>query len=113
MRKIRAQRIKEMREMLGMSQQDLADKTGISLRQVARYEAGSSDITGDPLELIAKGLECSIDYLMGVVDHPNQILKEADLSPDEWLLLKAYRNGEIKRILWLLSAAEDFIPDVK
>ncbi len=51
--------IKERRSILGISQQDLADISGVSLRTIKIIEAGESNPSVDTLEKIglALGLE--------------------------------------------------------
>ena len=41
--------LKEIRESRGMSQQDLADKSGINKRMIQAYEQGYRDINGAKL----------------------------------------------------------------
>lgn len=88
-------RLKEIRERRELSQQELADRVGISGRQIWRYENGESDPTGDVLRRLAQTLEVSIDYLLGLVDDPSGHLREEDLSPMERKLIQAFRLGRI------------------
>ncbi len=62
-------KIKERRLQLGLSYQDLADKTGISKSTLQRYESGSiKNLSIDKLEVLAEALETSPGYLMGWED---------------------------------------------
>lgn len=49
----------------GLSQQDLANKTGLTVRYISRLENTSPNITLDVLERLVKGLGCSISDLVG------------------------------------------------
>lgn len=65
---IRRQQIAAARALLGWSRQELAQRTGVSLRTVARYESGEGDITTSKLDrleeaLVGKG----IDFIDGGV----------------------------------------------
>lgn len=51
-------RIKDIRKQKGLTQQELADKLGLSQAQVARLESGSSDITLEQMRSFAKVLNC-------------------------------------------------------
>ena len=59
--------LKEIRESRGMSQQDLADKSGINKRMIQAYEQGYRDINGAKLITLltfANVLNCSIDKIV-------------------------------------------------
>lgn len=90
---MRGDRMKQRRESLGLSQQDLGDRIGIVYQSVARYEAGRSDPSGEMLAKIAVALDCSADWLIGLVDDPKEHLEEDALSPLERKLINAIRNG--------------------
>lgn len=53
-------KIKEIRELRNMTQQELATKTGISKRMISAYEANDNDITMSKLQNIATILEVSL-----------------------------------------------------
>lgn len=63
-------RIKERREALKMSQLALAYRISSTPTQIFRYEKGENDPTGRVLALLARALETSTDYLLGLVDDP-------------------------------------------
>ena len=67
--------LKEIRESRGMSQQQLADKSGISKRMIQAYEQGYRDINGAKLTTLvtfANVLNCPINQ---IVDDPELIEK--------------------------------------
>lgn len=56
--------VKERREKLGMSQQDLIKKTGISRATISQLENGADvDIKVSTLKLLSKALKCSVASL--------------------------------------------------
>ena len=57
-------RIKELRNQKGMSQEFLADESGLSLRTIQRVENGESNPTGESLKRIASALNVAADDLM-------------------------------------------------
>jgi phage repressor protein C with HTH and peptisase S24 domain len=65
-------RLKERREMYNWSQQELAEKAGLSLHTVFRAEKGTN-IQSKNLESLAKVLNTSVAYLMGEDDEPTNI----------------------------------------
>lgn len=59
--------LKDIRESRGMSQQDLADKSGINKRTIQVYEQGYRNINGAKLSTLltfANVLNCSIDQIV-------------------------------------------------
>ena len=61
-------RIKINRNKLGMKQQDLADKVGVSLMTVLRWEKGVRTPNASMLPKLAEALNTSVEYLMGLTD---------------------------------------------
>lgn len=59
-----AQRIKELRNRKGFSQEELSEKTGLSLRTVQRIENGETEPRGDSLKRIALAFEISSDEII-------------------------------------------------
>lgn len=56
-------RIAELRAMKGWSQQDLADRVGVSKMTISRYESGET-LTLDRMQQLAEALECSAADLL-------------------------------------------------
>ena len=63
-----ANRIKELREASGLSQQKFADALGISYASAQRYEYGQRDIPGDVLLKMVSLFGVSSDYILGASD---------------------------------------------
>lgn len=61
-------RIKSIRLELGLTQQELAKNAGISQAGIAKWETGDRTPSMDCLISLAKYFQCSIDYLVGIVD---------------------------------------------
>lgn len=59
-----AERLSARRKELGLTQQALADKAGIHMMQVHRYESASSQPSIDVLKKLAVALRVSADYLL-------------------------------------------------
>jgi transcriptional regulator with XRE-family HTH domain len=56
------------RRMLGMSQETLAERCGVSFQQIQKYENGANRISFSRLVLIANALSCRVSELIGVLD---------------------------------------------
>lgn len=63
-----AQRIRESREYLGLSQADVAGVLGIARPAVTRIESGDRNVESAELDQLARLFGCSADYLLGHVD---------------------------------------------
>ena len=90
-----AHRLVAARKNQGMTQQTLADRIGIHVTQVRRYEAGTSQPTLDVLRAIAIALSVSTDALVFEPDErgPADELRLAfeatnRLDPDEQTMIK-------------------------
>ena len=58
------QRIAELRNANGMTQQDVADKTGLLRQHISRIEAGKYSVGFDTLQSIAEALGGTIDIIV-------------------------------------------------
>ncbi len=113
---LRAERLKQLRKLRGYTQQDLAKALHIAQQQVTRWESGANDPSADTLERIAKVLECTADWLLGLVDEPTQRLQARELTPDEEQLLDLYRQRKLPQMITRLvnelartNAQEDLV----
>ena len=59
-----ANKIKELRNRRGMSQEFLAEESGLSLRTIQRIEKGETNPTGESLKRLADALNISPDELI-------------------------------------------------
>jgi len=73
------ERLARLRKEKGLTQQALADMTGISLIQIHRYENGGSQPSLEALRKLATGLSVSADTL---------VFEDTERGPDEELKLQ-------------------------
>ena len=57
--------LEELRDALRMTQQELADKMGVTKRMVANYESDSEGPVVERLTAIAQALNVTVSYLLG------------------------------------------------
>ena len=88
------ERIKQARKKANLSQQQLANILGLSFMTIRRWESGDVSPRVEEIQNIAKALNTSVEYLLGLQDK-NQIkqqmdaaLELADKSADEDNTLK-------------------------
>jgi transcriptional regulator with XRE-family HTH domain len=64
--KVVGERIKARRNELGVSQQDLGEKLGVSFQQVQKYEKGVNRVTTGRLIQLCRALQCDLTDLADV-----------------------------------------------
>lgn len=64
-RKRIGQRIAQLRKERGMTQQDLAERTGMQQGNIARIEAGRYSARFDTLQAIAEAMGLTVDFVAG------------------------------------------------
>ena len=72
--KLCQERIREKQYNLGYTNKDMTEKTGFKknvYNNLIREKNGNKFIKGEQLEIIAKALSCSAEYLIGESDIPN------------------------------------------
>jgi transcriptional regulator with XRE-family HTH domain len=74
-----AARLVALRKHKGLTQQGLAEATGIHVQQIKRYEAGTSEPSAEALKKLARTLRVSTDTLL---------FEEGERGPDEDLKLQ-------------------------
>lgn len=92
------ERLKRARELSGISQRELASRVGLGEQQVYRYEREVSDPYLSNVIPIAKELNVSLDYLVGLSDDPNPKSIQT-LSDGEAELIGAWRRGDLDAVL--------------
>lgn len=58
-------KLEHYRLMRGMTQTELAEKSGVLQTEISRAEKGVKDLKGANWLSIAKALDCSVDELLG------------------------------------------------
>lgn len=71
-------RIKELREKLELSQQDLATRMGISRPAISQIENGERKVSADELLKLSDILNISMESLMDIKKEPEVILQERE-----------------------------------
>ena len=82
--------LREMRELQGLTQKELADVSGVSLRSIAGYEGGAS-VRPNTARKLAKALDVKVAELVGGDARP----KGRVLSPRDTEAVTAPPDGEV------------------
>ncbi|MBK5945894.1 transcriptional regulator [Rhodobacter veldkampii DSM 11550] len=87
-------RIRHRRWMIGMTQQQLADRVGIKFQQIQKYETGMNRVSASRLWDIADTMEVPISFFFEGLDTGNRTDAEieGDLLADKeaLLLIRSY-----------------------
>ncbi len=84
-------RLKQLREEIGLSQIELGNRLGVTQQSVFAWERGKTSPQIQTAIALAQMYGVSLDYLMGLSDD-RQIKKEPTVGDDE------YRAGTMERI---------------
>lgn len=60
--------VRRIRNMIGMSQETLAAKLGLTFQQVQKYEKGTNRISASKLVAMSQALDCSIGQFFADID---------------------------------------------
>ena len=82
-----ANRIKELRSRRGYSQEELAERSGLSLRTIQRIENGETEPRGDSLTRLAAAFDVTVDELADwSLVEDNRLIMAMNLSALSFLL---------------------------
>ena len=98
------ERMKLLREEMGLSQEEFASRAQSRQNQVWRWESGEQVPSSDKLALIAQVLETTTDYLVGLSNNPYPKLIEEDLTKEEQLLIIEIRRKNAAQALQIMAS---------
>ena len=115
-----AQNMQQRRAQLGLSYQDLADRTSMSKSTLQRYETGAiQNISRTKLEVLAKGLSMSVEQLLGCEDYQTSSRDEMNVFIEQLSCLgyeiETTAMPEEDQVDYLMRGHEledDGIPDI-
>jgi len=87
--------IRNRRKELGLSQEQLSEKVGVSYQQIQRYENGGSMLNVENVQRVAKALAIPVTQFFEVSTNPTAHTDESAISTsDEKTLLKHFKQIE-------------------
>lgn len=90
-----AERLKIARASRGHSQESLGQIVNLPRQQIYRWESGGVIPNSDTVVMLARALEVSADYLLGLSDDMNGHAEyNEELTPDERRALASWRRGD-------------------
>ena len=93
-------KLRILRESMGMTQDDLAEATGMNRVTIAKYEIGKIEPKSKSLSRLAAALDVSTDYLVGQIDEQEEQEHKEEKPP---------QTPEAR----LISASIDSMPEEK
>ena len=79
-----AEKMIELRKQNGLSQQDLADRLGVSRQAISRWETGAVQPLADSVKSLAQVFQVSTDYLLNDdLDDPTPLHPPQPAPPQE------------------------------
>lgn len=91
--------MRQRRQALHYTQKRLAGELGVAYQQLARWESDNANPTTETLVQLSQALNCTTDWLLGLVDELTAHVQERELSDDERRLVEMYRRGELPALI--------------
>ncbi len=103
------ERLKELRSIKKISQQELSDRLGFNRATYARYETGDTQPDFDTLKKLADFFDVSTDYILGRSDKPRSSNQLDGVDEKEQAEFEAFINNPEHGIFFkdYLSAPEE------
>lgn len=106
-RKFIGVKIRDRREELGLTQEEVAEAIGVTYQQLQRYEKGTSKLNTDRLQAISHALDVPLTYFFEEPGEGKIKITESEypyISPEEREFLKCLRkidNGDYKKGIFI------------
>lgn len=101
---MRGDRLRELRENVGLSQLELAEELGTGDNQIWRYENGTSEPRMSILLRLAQFFNVTTDYLTGNSDSPSPAPANLGLSEQEEAVITALRRGQKLKAIEIIAS---------
>ena len=85
-------RIVHLRELKGWSQREIALRVKLNVSVMNRIESGERPVKDQELADIARALDTTSDYLLGITDNPNQMNEHTKDEKDIAKRMKEFRR---------------------
>jgi len=73
-------RVRHRRWLVGMTQQQLAERVGIKFQQIQKYETGANRVSASRLWDIAEALDVDVSFFFGGFDEETVVSAEEDMG---------------------------------
>lgn len=104
------QRLTECRNKLGLTKQEVAKRMQLSQPAYLRYESGERTPTLPIIQVMAKVLDTSVDYLTNKTDisTPTSYTIDSKINPELFQFIKLYQNSDTNTRNRLMTYLQSF-----
>jgi transcriptional regulator with XRE-family HTH domain len=75
-------RVRHRRWLVGMTQQQLAEKVGIKFQQIQKYETGANRVSASRLWDISEAMDVPVNFFFEGLDDQNDVVAEGQVPSD-------------------------------
>jgi len=98
-------RLKELRLKRGHTLESLSEMIDINGQQIWRWEANRNEPSAEMVAALARALDTSSDYLLGLTDDPAP--RDSGLKPSEQRVVSAMRRGDLVEAMRAILTSDD------
>lgn len=102
-RGFRPDRLKEMRLRRGLTQTELAQRAGVTKRQIIRWEKGENEPDAWSIGRLAKALDVTSDWFLGLTEKSQNHYSEQELSAEERKIVFAFRKQDAAAFIEIIG----------
>jgi transcriptional regulator with XRE-family HTH domain len=95
-------RIYDLRIQRKWTQTELAERSGVSQNAISNYERSEREAGSTAIVALARALNCSADYLLGLTDDPTPVRGPPGLTEHEAAVVAALRADDRIRAIRLI-----------
>ncbi len=109
-------KVKKKRKEIGISQEELAEKLGVTYQQIQRYENGMNKLNVENIQIIANALDVPVSYFFGNGRKEKNVVSEEVMSylpVDESRLLGYFRRARTSNLKGLVLQVAKLTTRVK
>ncbi|MCQ2387889.1 MAG: helix-turn-helix domain-containing protein [Clostridia bacterium] len=85
-------KIRELRQEKGLTQNELAQILGVNQTAIGKYERGELEPDIEKLKVLSNFFDVTVDYILELEDDFGVRSSNAELSSEEWDIVRSYRS---------------------
>ena len=97
-----AKKLKDLRKEKELTQEELAQKIGVSKSNIGRYENGTLDLSTELMVKYSEVFDVSVDYILGLTDVRKQSIEGEYVEVFHGAKVKKIDPEKIRKMLELI-----------